>query len=404
MVDLAGRGLGVPGAQLMAEVLREGGIRARLLNLSGCGLGSGALGLLADAVEGAAAPCRVRQVLLRGNSAGPRGAAALGRLVAAGWAEGLDASAMDLGDLGLKALAKNLGRVKTLFLSSNSIGGEGVKHLAAALRKECKLLDLNLSGNFIGDAGASAVASLLAANSLKRLNLRSNRSISDIGVKRLCDALASNTSLVVLDLGNNQIGSRGLQNLCSVLEADGPLKSLSLERCNLRSDCMPRLGDALAGNTSLIHLAMSRNSIGDRGVFALVPGLGESGVRSLELSHNGIGNEGAKRLASVATKRRASRRKAPRIIAEGNNFKAENFEAMLQGRGGAGPARRKKALRASPGGPSEARSPSPVGWGGSPSSVEAPDFGDWRRSPGGTSLGDSPTPSSLDALELAAHD
>ena len=403
VVDLAGRGLGVPGTQLLAEVLREGGVRARLLNLSGCGIGSGALGLLADAAEGAAAPCQVRQVLLRGNSAGPRGAAALGRLVAAGWVEGLDASAMDLGDLGLKALAKNLCRVKTLFLSSNSIGGEGVKHLAAALRKECKLLDLNLSGNFIGDTGASAVSSLLASNSLKRLNLRSNRSISDIGVKRLCDALVSNTSLVVLDLGNNQIGSRGLQNLCSVLETDGPLKSLSLERCNLRSDCMPRLGDALAGNTSLIHLAMSRNSIGDRGVFALVPGLSESGVRSLELSHNGIGNEGAKRLASVATKRRATRRKAPRIVAEGNNFKVENFGAMLQGRGVAGPTRRKKALCTSPGGPSEAQSPSPVGWGGSPSSVEAPDFGDWRRSPGGTSPGDSPIPS-LDTLEFAAHD
>ena len=376
VLDLSGRALGLPGALLLGDLLREKGIQAKLLNVSACGLGPGAAARLADALENAA-PCRVRQVLARGNSFGSKGAAHLGRIVSCGKAEGLDASAADLGDAGMRALTKALGRVKTLFLSSNSIGGDGVKYLASALKQECRLIDLNLSGNSIGDAGAAALAGVLAANTLRRLNLHSNRSISDIGVKRLCSALVSNTPLVVLNLGNNQIGSRGLHHLCDVLEANGSLKSLDLERCNLRSDGMPRLGEALAANGALIHLALSRNSIGDRGVFALVQGLSESGVRSFEVSHNGLGNEGAKRLASVVSKRRAARRKAPKIIADGNNFKAEHFGDILSQASGSAARRRKAAV---PRGSPIPHPPAP-GRGGPLSPAEAPDFGGWDFSP-----------------------
>jgi len=378
VLDLSGLALGLPGALLLGELLREQGIRAKLLNLSACGLGPGAAARLADALENSA-PCRIRQVLVRGNSVGSKGAAHLGRIVSCGKTEGLDASAADLGDVGMRALAKALGRVKTLFLSNNSIGGDGVKYLASALKQECRLIDLNLSGNSVGDAGATALAGVLAANTLRRLNLQSNRSISDIGVKRLCSALVSNTSLVVLNLGNNQIGSRGLHHLCDALEVNGSLKSLDLERCNLRSDGMPRLGDALAANGTLIHLALNRNSIGDRGVFALVQGLSESGVRSFEVSHNGIGNEGAKSLASVVSKRRAARRKAPKIVADGNNFKSEHFGDILSQASSAA-ARRRKVPRASPpppparggGGPPPPRGAPAWGGGGPPRAPRGP--------------------------------
>ena len=396
VLDLSGVALGLPGALMLGELLQEQGIRAKLLNLSACGLGPGASARLADALENAA-PCRIRQVLVRGNSVGSKGAAHLGRIVSCGKAEGLDASAADLGDVGMRALAKALGRVKTLFLSNNSIGGDGVKYLASALKQECRLIDLNLSGNSVGDAGAIALAGVLAANTLRRLNLHSNRSISDIGVKRLCSGLVSNTSLVVLNLGNNQIGSRGLHHLCDVLEANGSLKSLDLERCNLRSDSMPRLGDALAANGTLIHLALNRNSIGDRGVFALVQGLSESGVRSFEVSHNGVGNEGAKRLASVVSKRRAARRKAPKIVADGNNIKAEHFGDMLSQASSAA-ARRRKVPRASP------TPPRASGRDGPPSPAEAPDFGRWDYSPTSRAADESyyNGASPVSALELSA--
>ena len=71
--------------------------------------------------------------------------------------------------------------------------------------------------------------------------------------------------------------------------------------CKLRADGAKFIGEALARNLSLERLGLSRNSLGDKGVFELVAaGLqGSRSLRNLDLRHNSIGPEGAKRLGAM---------------------------------------------------------------------------------------------------------
>jgi NLR family CARD domain-containing protein 3 len=62
------------------------------------------------------------------------------------------------------AIAKN-GTINVLnFEGNNSIGLEGVKHLAAAIKENDTLEKLFLDGNNIGDEGAKYIAEMLAVN------------------------------------------------------------------------------------------------------------------------------------------------------------------------------------------------------------------------------------------------
>merc|ERR1711957_727890 len=93
----------------------------------------------------------------------------------------------------------------TLDLNSTSIGNDGAKALAQALRVNTNLAVLNLDGNDIGDDGAKALAQALRVNTnLTTLNLNWN-SIRDDGAKALAQALRINTNLTTLNLDGNNI-------------------------------------------------------------------------------------------------------------------------------------------------------------------------------------------------------
>lgn len=73
------------------------------------------------------------------------------------------------------------------------------------------LTSLNLAYNLIGPEGAKAIGDALKASPssvLTRLNL-ANCSIATEGLLHLCKALETNTSITHIYLGNNKIGDSG---------------------------------------------------------------------------------------------------------------------------------------------------------------------------------------------------
>ena len=83
-----------------------------------------------------------------------------------------------------------------------------------------------------------------------------------------------------------------------IRENDASLgKELDLEYNKIGDDGAARLGEGLAGNTTLTELYLWNNNIGDEGAARLGEGLaGNTTLTTLGLGGNNIGDEGAARL------------------------------------------------------------------------------------------------------------
>jgi Ran GTPase-activating protein (RanGAP) involved in mRNA processing and transport len=91
--------------------------------------------------------------------------------------------------------------------------------LAAALKKNATLQQLDLGsmyGNAVGDAGAASLAAALEKNAtLQHLDLYGN-SVGDAGAASLAAALENNTTLQHLALGSNKVGDAGAESLTAI--------------------------------------------------------------------------------------------------------------------------------------------------------------------------------------------
>ncbi|GAA2797178.1 hypothetical protein GCM10010441_22970 [Kitasatospora paracochleata] len=167
--------LGVRAGQAAAELI-EAAERLRTLDLVQTGLDAAGLALLVDAAL--AGGRGFERLFLGGNPLGPEGGRQLARLVVAGTAEELYASAAGLGDEGASALAEALarapyGRLKRLSLASSGIGpAAAARVVAAAAAAGVELLDLGrvraaavlaAPDNRIDLAAAGAIGEALAA-------------------------------------------------------------------------------------------------------------------------------------------------------------------------------------------------------------------------------------------------
>ena len=111
---------------------------------------------------------------------------------------------------GLEALAKAIGKLKELNISSNLIKAEGAKILASAIQDNGALAKLDLSNNQLGlkdgnylTEGAAALSAALKTNStIKELNLASNY-INAEAARIFSQDIQDNGALAKLTLGES---------------------------------------------------------------------------------------------------------------------------------------------------------------------------------------------------------
>ena len=208
-------------------------------------------------------------------------------------------SGNEIGDDGAKELAANLHhctQLKKLDLSGNEIGDDGAKELAANLHHCTQLKKLDLSGNEIGDDGAKELAANLHyCTQLKKLNLSGN-AIGDDGAKELAANLHHCTQLKELDLADNyKIGDDGAKELAANLHHCTQLSKLDLGYNDIGDDGAKELAANLHHCTQLNELDLSGNyKIGDDDPKELAANLHHGTAHKLYLSHNEIGDDGAK--------------------------------------------------------------------------------------------------------------
>ncbi|KAJ2615249.1 hypothetical protein H4S08_001323 [Coemansia sp. RSA 1365] len=201
--------------------------------------------------------------------------------------------------------------LQTLNLCDNLIGVAGIRQIIAALARGCHALKtLNLSGNTLRSPGVHLLTQYLikTGRSLEALDISSNE-ISLAGARDIAHALniENDLSLKSLNLDMNQLEANGCELLSRALAHNTVLELLVLSRNNIFDNGCQLLFESLGGNTALQTLDIGGNFITHIGARSIqvylqkrqtndllenrVYGL-QSGLRTLDISNNSIGDEG----------------------------------------------------------------------------------------------------------------
>ena len=191
--------------------------------------------------------------------------------------------------------------LKVLKLVANSIGDEGAVAIADSIKCCSSLHWLDLSLNRIGDEGAAALVSSLDSRSNFKLHLFGN-CISDSIIARVCSK--NNRELLqTLDI-TSCIGDVGLACIDSLMKEWTPplstvktLHTLYLQSCNNSPDGIKCVANILSRFTSLQSVSLIDMNICDEGVRLLSDSLQWRCISVLILSHNKIGEDGARTIA-----------------------------------------------------------------------------------------------------------
>ncbi|KAJ2804212.1 RNA-DNA hybrid ribonuclease [Coemansia guatemalensis] len=201
--------------------------------------------------------------------------------------------------------------LQSLNLRDNLIGIAGIRRIVAALARGCHVLkSLNLSGNILRSPGVHLLTQYLitAGQTLESLDISSNE-ISLNGAQDIAHALSTEIglSLKSLNLDMNQLEADGCELLGRTLAHNTILELLVLSRNNIFDNGCQLLFEGLSGNTALQTLDIGGNFITHIGARSIQIYLEErqrnliikdkncglqSGLRTLNISNNSIGDEG----------------------------------------------------------------------------------------------------------------
>ena len=251
------------------------------------------------------------------------------------------------------------------------IGRHSFVHLleviAASLKSNTTITDLDLSGYDVGDRGAKELAEALKENrTLKRLNLAHNR-IRVRGVQALEKSLETNTTLERLELDESEYfveaaeaieaACRANPRICkpanaqreasdgsdeekfkSPFEAAGRIKgladqlrlnkiltSLDLKHQNMCDEQVKALAGAIRVNTTITEVNLANKSFGDEGLKALAEAIRvNKSVTKVNLRGNKFGDEGLKALAEALRVNKT----VTEVNLYDNNFGDEGLKAL----------------------------------------------------------------------------
>ena len=215
----------------------------------------------------------------------------------------LDGSACDL----LAKAVPSMSRLEVLRLNFNSAGSGGAVEVVKALcGSGVKQLQLYSTG--IGEPDCEALCELLrSSHSLQHLHIDQNN-LSSESVANIITGLSHNSSLTYLVISNSHFSMANVDSLASVLKDDSKctLTKLNLWDCHISSEGAVKLAAALCKNSTLKHLDLSHNPIGEHveGVTAVAKLLVENKTLTwLNLRDSHISSGGAVELAAALCKK-----------------------------------------------------------------------------------------------------
>ena len=173
-----------------------------------------------------------------------------------------------------------------------------------AVLKVSNFAYIDLSENSLGDEGSfQLLREISNSQTIVHLDL-SNNDIGPEGFNNLSKALAYHPSLTSVNLSSyeglhrNRIGSHAAKSLSLAVRTNRILQFLNLSGICL-AEGIEALAQGLVGNSSLVFLDISNNSIGGRHMEALARAIIRTELREIDLSYNKIADEGCEFLANM---------------------------------------------------------------------------------------------------------
>jgi len=154
--------------------------------------------------------------------------------------------------------------LKSLDLSFNDLGDEGMDCICQAIKDNTHLTQLTIGANGLSSSCGKSVEDLLVNNTtLTSLNLIDNR-IGYDGTVHIASALKSNSTLRELNLNKNCLGFDGFCALADGMKFNHGVRTLQLNRVIQTLPTGPSVGksqslfDMIATNTTLTNLNIGR--------------------------------------------------------------------------------------------------------------------------------------------------
>jgi Ran GTPase-activating protein (RanGAP) involved in mRNA processing and transport len=291
---------GIPLKELRANGLTT-------LDLSSKGLGLPEAIVLADLVRCASGSLISLDV--RGNGINGDGADQLAAAV-------LESKSMEEFSL-IPVTGLRANEVTELKLSFKGLGPAEAHVIGSLLTSKSSLTSISLKGNELGSEGWCTVFDALRdnpQNKIKKWDLN-GQGINPTVAKSLAGYVAVSGSLVSLSLGSNPLGDEGAIAVVRALKESKVSKLASLDLSGSPTGGGKKIGPqgakelaeyisangVVANGSSLTHLDVNYNALGDKGATAIGSALKESKVsqlKELSIGCNGIGPNGAKAIAA----------------------------------------------------------------------------------------------------------
>eukprot|EP00985_Skeletonema_marinoi_P011925 scaffold5652_cov113-Skeletonema_marinoi.AAC.2 len=201
----------------------------------------------------------------------------------------VDLSSCGLGgnDEILSVILKGCKKLNGLDLSGNEFGSKSLAIIAKFLSAHKTITILNLGGSGFDDESVKLFNKAMEKNkTLTELSLASTKITLSTSIQR---SLVLNDKLLHIDLSRNSLGANGAKYIAKHLKKNPPLSILSLRGCSLPSKSAEGLGNALKRNTNLAHLDLNCNNFNDRSVPFFADALrNNSTLLSFHMSGNNI--------------------------------------------------------------------------------------------------------------------
>lgn len=210
-----------------------------------------------------------------------------------------------------KALAEALEGMdtcKSLNLSENQLGGDGIRAVCKVLANNKVLTSLDLSSCQLRNSSQDLVDLLTLNRTITQLSLAGN-DLSERVLSKLLEVIQGAGQISSLNISRNFCGSSALQSLISLIE-ESHISDLDVSWTGLRLPFMESMENVLNTNRYLTSLNLSYNGLCDDSMNVLaqlfVDTIGDAtssmALKHLDLGHNRIQKKGAICLALALQK------------------------------------------------------------------------------------------------------
>jgi len=298
ILNVSDNDIGSEGAEIISRaVMHLSGLRQ--LALANCNIGPAGATVLADTLS---RHPQLTEVLMSKNQLGSEGAITLCN----GAAQARALASMDI--------------------SCNGIESENAARSIGELMRRCDTLrEINLSGNKLDPKGLPHIGSAIEHSKVLKMYLE-DMGLSDLSIDDFLDHGAAETQdLQVMILNKNPVGDKGLGIIAECLSIG--LTDLCLSNCELTKSSQATLLNLVSLSPNLRSLDLSYNDLGAHGCSHMVVWMTQNereqfSLRSLELAHCNLGDEGLLRLVPVLGA-------LTYVGVRGNNITSAGLEAVM---------------------------------------------------------------------------